>query len=155
MKNRHKKPRHGAVGVVVEAGKFLVIRRSLTVRAPGLLCFPGGSIEAGETPEQAVVRELHEELELNTLNPTHLWHSCTSWGTLLEWLWVERHPASEPIANPSEVADVMWLDPHDLLSRSDLLGSVNDFFAAWAIGHFTLPDTAGTPHEDWRRMARQ
>ena len=32
-----KKPRHGAVGVVVESGKFLVIRRSLTVKAPGLL----------------------------------------------------------------------------------------------------------------------
>jgi 8-oxo-dGTP diphosphatase len=154
MKTQAKKKRHGAVGVVVESGKFLVIRRSLTVRAPGLLCFPGGSIEDGETPEQAVVRELREELELDTHNATHLWHSCTSWGTLLEWLWVVRHPSSTPIANPTEVADVMWLEPHDLLSRSDLLGSVNDFFAAWAIGHFTLPAAAGTPHESWRSMAR-
>ncbi len=154
MKIYNKKRRHGAVGVVVEAGKFLVIRRSLTVRAPGLLCFPGGSIETGETPEQAVVRELREELELETHNAMHLWHSCTSWGTLLEWLLVMRHPESVPTANPSEVADVMWLEPHDLLSRSDLLGSVNDFFAAWAIGHFALPEAAGTPHESWRAMAR-
>ena len=103
MKPYSKKPRHGAVGVVVEDGKFLVIRRSLTVRTLGLLCFPGGSIESGETPEQAVVRELREELELDTRHATHLWHSCTSWGTLLEWLLVIRHPESVPSANPSEV----------------------------------------------------
>ncbi len=149
-----KKPRHGAVAVVVEDGKFLVIRRSLTVRAPGLLCFPGGNIEPGESPEQAVIRELHEELELKSISAQHLWQSYTSWGTLLDWMWVERVAASEPVANPREVADVVWYYPDELLAQPDLLGSVPDFFAAWAIGHFQLPDHAGEPDPNWKSLAR-
>jgi 8-oxo-dGTP diphosphatase len=155
MTPQSKKPRHGAVAVVVESGKFLVIRRSLTVRAPGLLCFPGGSIEQGETPQQAVRRELREELALNSISATHLWHSCTSWGTLLEWLWVERHAESFPVANPREVADIAWYEPDHLLEQPDLLGSVPDFFAAWAIGHFHLPSTAGLPNSQWKALARK
>ena len=45
--------RHGVVGIVYEADRFLVIRRSMKVRAPGLLCFPGGHIESGESFEEA------------------------------------------------------------------------------------------------------
>ena len=33
-----------------------------TVTAPGKLCLPGGAIEKGETEEQALVREMQEEL---------------------------------------------------------------------------------------------
>ena len=67
------KPGHGAVAVVVEAGEFLVIRRSRFVRAPNLLCFAGGTIEEGESSELVVVRELEEELSLQARAIEHIW----------------------------------------------------------------------------------
>src|SRR5664279_4736333 len=51
---------HKAAGIIIEN------RRLLTERSYGKEFFiaPGGSIEDGETPEQAVVRELLEEFQI-------------------------------------------------------------------------------------------
>ena len=43
-------------------GKVLVAKRSAGVSTGGKWEFPGGKIKAGETPEQAVCREIVEEL---------------------------------------------------------------------------------------------
>ncbi|MHB9144556.1 MAG: NUDIX domain-containing protein [Symbiobacteriia bacterium] len=50
----------GAYGVLVRGGNVLLIHKA---RGPytGTLDLPGGGLEYGETPEQAVVRELAEE----------------------------------------------------------------------------------------------
>lgn len=149
MTNAHRKPRHGAVAVVVEQERFLVIRRSRFVRAPNLLCFAGGTIERGETPHAAIVRELHEELGLVAEAREHIWQSRTSWGTLLDWVLVDRHPQSEPIANPAEVAEWMWLSAEELLCHPDLLPSVPAFFSAWANGKLALPTRAGIANPLW------
>lgn len=148
----HDKPGHGAVAIIVEAGEFLVIRRSQFVRAPNLLCFAGGTIEAGESPEVAIVRELAEELSLEGRAQQHVWRSRTAWGTLLEWLLVERSEESDPVANPHEVAEWMWLSGAQLLQHPDLLPSVPAFFRAWANEEFTLPDRAGEPNVAWKNL---
>ena len=148
------KPRHGAVGIVVEDQKFLVIRRSQFVRAPNMICFPGGTIEPGETPEIAVVRELFEELGIVVTEPKLIWQSKTSWGTLLDWLVVNRESPTEPQPNEREVAEYMWVEPKTLLLRPDLLGSMPDFFGAWASEVFELPQRAGRPDDSWRRLLR-
>jgi 8-oxo-dGTP diphosphatase len=122
--------RHGVVGVIHEASRFLVIRRSMKVRAPGLLCFPGGHIEPGETFEQAILREMMEELALPVLVRRHLWTSVTRWGTKLEWMLLERSDQTNPIANPDEVSEIHWMEESELLGGLDVLGSVPDFFEA-------------------------
>ncbi len=154
VSSRFGKPRHGAVGIVVENAQFLVIRRSQFVRAPNMICFPGGTIEVGETPEIAVVRELQEELGIIVSEPKLIWQSKTSWGTLLDWLVVDRQDDSEPSPNEREVAEFMWVEPKTLLKRPDLLGSMPDFFGAWASEIFQLPERAGKPDPSWKRLLR-
>ena len=130
--------RHAVVAVIIEQSRFLVIRRSEFVRAPGLLCFPGGGLESGEDYQTAIGRELYEELRLTIVDSQHIWTSVTRWGTKLEWLICKRDSQSVPNPAPEEVAEVHWLHEEDLRSRQDLLGSLPDFFAAKDAGEFQL-----------------
>ncbi len=54
-----------ATGVLLHQGRVLIQKRRPGDVWPGLWEFPGGVIEEGETPEDAVVREYCEEVELN------------------------------------------------------------------------------------------
>ena len=45
-------------------GRILLAQRPAGKSMAGLWEFPGGKLEPGETPEQALVRELHEELSI-------------------------------------------------------------------------------------------
>lgn len=59
---------HVAVGVVIDAEqKILVSQRLAHLHQGGLWEFPGGKVEAGETVQQALVRELAEELAVEVL----------------------------------------------------------------------------------------
>lgn len=62
-----------AVGVVIRAdGAVLLGQRPPGKPYAGWWEFPGGKLEAGETVEQALARELHEELGLDV-------RACTPW----------------------------------------------------------------------------
>ena len=62
-----------AVGVLIDAdGRFLLTSRPQGKVYAGYWEFPGGKLEAGETVEQALRRELHEELGI-TIGATFAW----------------------------------------------------------------------------------
>jgi 8-oxo-dGTP diphosphatase len=128
----------GVVAVVLRGDKFLVIRRSQHVRAPGKFCFPGGSIEAGETEEQAVVREFAEELNAPVTPLSRLWTSLTITNVQLAWWHVAVSAEQTLTPNPLEVESVHWLTHVEALTLPDLLASNRDFYAAWQRGDFAL-----------------
>lgn len=51
--------------IITENGKVLIAKRKPTGRLSGKWEFPGGKSEGGETPEQCLKRELHEEFEID------------------------------------------------------------------------------------------
>ena len=52
-------------GVMVEGGRAMAARRGAGMSHPGAWEFPGGKVEAGETDEEALARELNEELGIH------------------------------------------------------------------------------------------
>ena len=59
-----------AVALIDRDGRVLLAQRPEGKSMAGLWEFPGGKVEPGETPEAALVRELQEELGIDT------WSSC-------------------------------------------------------------------------------
>lgn len=68
---RRPKPHHEiAIGVIERDGRVLIARRPARGLLGGLWEFPGGKIEAGETAEQALSREVREELGIEVTGAT-------------------------------------------------------------------------------------
>ena len=55
---------HVAVGLVIRDDRVLVAQRAAHLHQGGLWEFPGGKVEAGEDVQQALCRELREELAI-------------------------------------------------------------------------------------------
>lgn len=107
---------HVAVGVVFRDGKVLIARRPDHVHQGGLLEFPGGKVEAGETVQQALVREIHEETGLR-INPDLLEPVIEirhDYGDKRVFLDVWEASSAEGDPEGREGQAIQWLDVHDL-----------------------------------------
>ena len=102
-------------------GRILVVRK----RGTSKYMLPGGKIEAGESPAQAAVRELHEEvgaeLELESLTILGEWTAPAANETgLTVHGHIFEHPWLEGLAVRAEIEDLLWLHPDEMAKRDDL-----------------------------------
>ena len=74
-----------AVALIDRDGRVLLAQRPEGKSMAGLWEFPGGKVEVGETPEAALIRELEEELGINT------WKSCLAPLTFASHAYEDFH----------------------------------------------------------------
>lgn len=105
-----------AVALLDADNRVLIAKRSETGSMPGLWEFPGGKIEPNETPEMAILREMKEELDIETkeacLAPlAFASHSYESFHLLMP-LYVCRR--WQGIVRPLVHQEVKWVRPQAL-----------------------------------------
>ena len=104
--------------VVVGQGRVMCLRKGVTRYAytSHRWEFPGGKIEPGESPQQALHRELLEELDLDVTVGEHLLtvdHSYPDFSISLNAYWCE---VGTGVVHLTEHDAVKWLPPQQLCS---------------------------------------
>ncbi len=105
-----------AVALIDRDGRVLLAQRPEGKSMAGLWEFPGGKVEKGESPEAALVRELDEELGIQT------WDSCLAPLTFASHQYDDFHLLMplfacrkwSGIVQPKEGQSLKWVAARDL-----------------------------------------
>jgi 8-oxo-dGTP diphosphatase len=105
-----------ACALIDADGRVLIAQRPAGKKMAGLWEFPGGKVEAGERLEEALIRELREELGIEVAEPclapfSFASHSYAEFHLLMP-LYVCRRWEGSPQAR--EHAGLKWVFPRDL-----------------------------------------
>ncbi|BCG99724.1 (deoxy)nucleoside triphosphate pyrophosphohydrolase [Mesorhizobium loti] len=105
-----------ACALVDTDGRVLLAQRPEGKQLAGLWEFPGGKVEHGETPEQCIIRELHEEIGIETEIPclaplTFASHSYDDFHLLMPLFVCRRFRG---IAQPREGQALKWVRPKQM-----------------------------------------
>jgi mutator protein MutT len=107
-------PLHVVAGLLLRDGRVLLARRGPGMALAGAWEFPGGKVEAGETPRAALERELREELAIETRTGDRLAVSEFAGGDRPIRLegWCSRLVSGEPVAREHDA--LAWLRPGEV-----------------------------------------
>ena len=105
-----------ACALVDADGRVLLAQRPEGKQLAGLWEFPGGKVEPGETPEQCLIRELQEEIGIETDIPclaplTFASHSYDDFHLLMPLFVCRRFRG---IAQPKEGQVLKWMRPKQM-----------------------------------------
>ncbi|NPD14147.1 (deoxy)nucleoside triphosphate pyrophosphohydrolase [Xinfangfangia sp. D13-10-4-6] len=105
-----------AVALIDADGRILLAQRPPGKSLAGLWEFPGGKVEPGETPEACLIRELKEEIGIDT------WQSCLAPLTFASHSYEDFHLLMplfacrkwQGIPTPREGQTLAWVEPAKL-----------------------------------------
>ena len=105
-----------AVALIDPDGRVLLAQRPAGKSLAGLWEFPGGKVEFGESPETALIRELKEELAINTfascLAPlTFASHAYPDFHLLMPLFACRKW---QGIVTGAEGQELAWVRPKDM-----------------------------------------
>ena len=105
-----------ACALVDQDNRVLIAQRPPGKKLEGLWEFPGGKLDPGERPEDALIRELHEELSIVVKAPclaplTFASHAYDDFHLLMPLYICRRW---EGFVQPRENQAVKWVRPRDL-----------------------------------------
>ena len=120
--------RQAIVAVLRRDERVLVILRGPAAQRPGYWAPLSGKIEPGETQEQAVVREVREEVGLTVVPLAKVWESETDDRRFrLHW-WTAQADTGEVVPDPGEVAETRWVTPQEFLALDPVFDGDREFF---------------------------
>lgn len=115
--------KRGAIGILHNGLKLLLIRRAKHLVFGHTWCFPGGHIEKGETSHDAIRREFQEELSVTATPIERLGAIQIAQIGYVLVVWRMDHHEQPLIANPQEIAEMQWLMPSEVRSLKNSLPS--------------------------------
>jgi ADP-ribose pyrophosphatase YjhB (NUDIX family) len=117
MGNENTNWGQSVTGVVIKDHKVLLARHTYGV-GNGKLIIPGGYVNIGETPQEALVREYMEEtqVEVKPVSIIGIRFNMHDWYLAFRAEYVSGEPKSDNHEN----SEVLWLDLDEALSRDDV-----------------------------------
>ena len=106
------------IGLIARGGAYLIRRRPATPGSPmpGVWEFPGGKVEAGETPEVAAARECREEVGLAVVIGPLARRTVFDYPHGLVELSYYHAELADPAAEPDPASGFRWVRAADLPS---------------------------------------
>jgi len=132
--NGAKTVRFVVVALILRGDEVLVCQRRPDQPMALKWEFPGGKIEAGETPEQALVRELGEELGIDADIGSHVTHTRHTYrsGGAVDLQFFAVHSFRGEVTNRI-FHEVRWVPLRDLTAY-DFLAADRDLIRDLAAG---------------------
>ena len=133
---RSRGPLLVSAAIIHRRGQVLVGQRRKADRHALKWEFPGGKVEPGETPQQALVRELREELQIEAEVGTELAryeHDYASGSRVHLLFFCVSKFSGEP--NGKVFEQIRWVELHSLPALDFLEGDL-DFIRRLARGEF-------------------
>jgi len=141
-------PRLAVTVAIVHDDPFevLMVRRPTRGTFPDALAFPGGSVEPGESVEEAAIRETFEETRIDltgvALVPFGHWITPESAPRRFDthFLLGLIDDVPQPVVNRGELEEAFWIAPSEALRR----GMAREELVVFpTLAHLALLDVAG------------